>query len=229
MQPRRKNQGTVSGAILWVDAKRLGDGSFVPDLTEKGLTIETVTTGKAALARLSTFSPQVIVVNAESLRTSGVRICQSIYEAKNGDVPIILIVNPDRPVAKDPSIRYMLKQPFTVRKIYNRISSLLPLDNAKVLKVGAISLDLERHLVTCEDRDHHLTPRLANLLKMLMEQPGVVIQREVLFQEIWNTDYVGDTRTLDVHISWLRKAIEANPRKPRYVKTIRGVGYRLDP
>lgn len=229
MQSKRRNQDLISGTVLWIDAKRANDASFIPDLKDKGLTIESVSTGKAALARLETLSADVIVVDAESLRTSGLRICQSIYESQGGNVPVILIVNPDRPVSKDPAIRFMLKQPFTVRKIYNRIASLIPSDGAKVLKVGAISLDLERHLVTCEEREQHLTPRLANLLKMLMKQPGTVIQREELFQEIWSTDYVGDTRTLDVHISWLRKAIEENPRKPRYLKTIRGVGYRLDP
>jgi DNA-binding response OmpR family regulator len=62
-----------------------------------------------------------------------------------------------------------------------------------------------------------------------MEQAGAVVERGQLFQEVWNTEYTGDTRTLDVHISWLRRAIEEDPRKPKYVKTIRGVGYRLDP
>lgn len=219
----------MSGAVLWVDAKRVSDASFIPDLREKGLTIESVSTGKAALARLETYKAHVIVVDAESLRTSGLRICQSIFESQDGAVPIILIVNPDRPVAKDPSIRFMLKQPFTARKIYNRIAALLPSDGTKLMKAGAITLDLERHIVTCGEKEHHLTPRLSNLLRMLMEQPGTVINREELFQQIWSTDYVGDTRTLDVHISWLRKAIEENPRKPHYLKTIRGVGYRLDP
>jgi DNA-binding response OmpR family regulator len=61
-----------------------------------------------------------------------------------------------------------------------------------------------------------------------MRHPGEVVDRERLFREAWNTEYTGDTRTLDVHISWLRRAIEDDPRHPRYLKTIRGVGYRLD-
>jgi DNA-binding response OmpR family regulator len=63
---------------------------------------------------------------------------------------------------------------------------------------------------------------------MFLEKPGVVLEREKLFKQVWNTNYTGDTRTLDVHISWLRKAIEEDPRKPQLLKTIRGVGYRLD-
>jgi len=63
---------------------------------------------------------------------------------------------------------------------------------------------------------------------VLMENPGAVIEREALFRRVWDTEYAGDTRTLDVHISWLREAIEEDPRHPRYLKTVRGVGYRLD-
>lgn len=229
MAQRRKNHEPLRGSVLWVDGGRSGGDSYIPDLVEKGLTIETVPTGKAALERLDSFSPHVIVVDAISLRTSGLRICKSIYAAGDSELPVILIVNPDRPVAKTPDIRFMLKQPFTARKIYNRITALLPSDGADLVHTGAITLDIERNIVTCDGRERRLTPRLARILQMLMAQPGTVIERDTLFQEIWKTDYIGDTRTLDVHISWLRKAIEKNPRKPKYLKTIRGVGYRLDP
>ncbi|MCZ7552982.1 MAG: helix-turn-helix domain-containing protein [Anaerolineales bacterium] len=80
----------------------------------------------------------------------------------------------------------------------------------------------------CQGREATLTPRLAQLLKMLLEHSGEVIERDELFRQIWHTEYTLDTRTLDVHISWLRQAIEEEPRKPRFLKTIRGVGYRLD-
>ena len=73
-----------------------------------------------------------------------------------------------------------------------------------------------------------LTPRLVMLLRILMERPGQVIERAALFSQVWETQYTGDTRTLDVHISWLRQAIEDDPRHPRYIKTVRGMGYRLD-
>lgn len=79
-----------------------------------------------------------------------------------------------------------------------------------------------------EDKQVQLTPRLAGIFKILMEHPGEVIEREALFRQAWETDYTGDTRSLDVHMSWLRLALEENPRHPRYIKTIRGVGYRLD-
>ncbi len=73
-----------------------------------------------------------------------------------------------------------------------------------------------------------VTPRLTRLLQVLLLHPGVAVERGKLFSEVWETKYTEDTRTLDVHISWLREALEENPRKPQFLKTIRGVGYRLD-
>ncbi|MFN2151678.1 MAG: winged helix-turn-helix domain-containing protein, partial [Anaerolineales bacterium] len=88
--------------------------------------------------------------------------------------------------------------------------------------------DLEHHQVRCKESEARLTPRLASLLEMLMRRPNEVITRDELFRKVWETDFTDDTRTLDVHISWLRRAIEEDPRKPKYLKTLRGVGYRLD-
>jgi DNA-binding response OmpR family regulator len=144
----------------------------------------------------------------------------------NGE-PILLIANPKHPISKE-CADVVLKQPFTIRKLVNRIMPLLPADGNNLLHAGPIELDLERKFVRCGEQEARLTPRLALLLKILMQHPGEVLEREQLFREVWNTEYTADTRTLDVHISWLRQAFEATPRKPRYLKTIRGVGYRLD-
>jgi DNA-binding response OmpR family regulator len=77
-------------------------------------------------------------------------------------------------------------------------------------------------------KNTRLTPRLALLLQLLIEHRGEVVERETLFKRVWETDYTGDTRTLDVHISWLRRAIELDPNHPKFLHTVRGVGYRLD-
>lgn len=229
MTRRRSKPSKLHGCVLWVDGRRGAGSAFIPELREKGLTIETAPNGRAALARLDTFDPHIIVVDAESMRTSGLRICRSLHSAVDGRMPLILIANPDKPVAKDPSMRVKLDRPFTIRKICNRIKALLPSDGKNLLARGPITLDTQRNIVRYNGRESHLTPRLASLLKMLMRRPGSVIKRETLFKKIWNTDYIGDTRTLDVHVSWLRKAIEEDPRKPQHLKTVRGVGYRLDP
>jgi DNA-binding response OmpR family regulator len=166
------------------------------------------------------------VVNAPSLRTSGVRICQSLRDRKD-NLPVILISD-NGAVPEDAPVNLVLELPFTVRKLDNRIKPFLPLESDKIIKAGDLKLDLEHHQFRCGERETRLTPRLACLLEMLMRKPNEVITRENLFRKIWETDFIEDTRTLDVHISWLRKAIEEDPRKPKYLKTLRGVGYRLD-
>jgi DNA-binding response OmpR family regulator len=223
---KKNNQG-IEGSVLWIGGKRGDSESYIPALRKKDLQIEVVQTGKAAVSLLESFSSDVMVVDAVSMRTSGQRICQALHQAAR-ETPILLIVNPDNPVDNEPSIKILLKQPFTIRKLYNRIIALLPMNSSNSMKAGSLLLDLDRNLVSCDGREAKLTPRLSHLLRILMERPGQVIDREKLFQEVWNTEYTGDTRTLDVHISWLRKAFEKNPRKPQYLKTIRGVGYRLD-
>ena len=97
-----------------------------------------------------------------------------------------------------------------------------------MVHVGPIRLDVERRRVRCLGKSTKLTPRLIMLLQMLMEKHGEVVERDVLFKKVWETNYTGDTRTLDVHVSWLRRAIEVDPLKPKFLKTVRGVGYRLD-
>jgi DNA-binding response OmpR family regulator len=87
---------------------------------------------------------------------------------------------------------------------------------------------MDQRWVRSQDRQTSLTPRLVNLLQVLIKRKGEVIDRRELFRLVWDTGYTGDTRTLDVHISWLRQAIEEDPRHPRLIKTVRGVGYRLD-
>ncbi len=224
---RPKKEAFLKGTVLWVDGKKVGNPLFVPTLRKKGLQVEVASTGKAALEMLTGVTPQAVIVDASSMRTSGLRICRSLRE-KAPNMPIILISNGDSPTDQTSDVNVILHHPFTIRKLVNRIIPVLPADNAEVMKVGKVELDLDRLIVRCEGREGQLTPRLAKLLKMLMDQPGVVIEREKLFQEVWNTEYIGDTRTLDVHISWLRKAFEKDPRKPRFLKTIRGVGYRFD-
>lgn len=175
---------------------------------------------------LDSLIPNVVVVNAASMRTSGIRICQSLRESTDS-VPIILISDGEN-APEDAPVNEILMLPFTIRKLENRIKPFLPLESDKILKAGALELDLEHHQFRCDERETRLTPRLSGLLEMLMRRHNEVVTRDELFRKVWETDFTDDTRTLDVHISWLRRAIEEDPRKPKYLKTLRGVGYRLD-
>lgn len=217
----------MDARILWIEGKRAGSPPFVPGLRKKGFTVETASSGREAYSMLPSFDPDLIVVNAASMRTSGKRICRSLRE-KADSVPVMVISEPKHSTSGNVKADVVLSLPFTSRKLINRIIPLLPGDDKNVIQVGPIRLDMERKRVRCRDREATLTPRLAHLLKTLMDHPGEALERGQLFRDVWNTEYTGDTRTLDVHISWLRQAIEKNPRKPRFLKTIRGVGYRLD-
>jgi DNA-binding response OmpR family regulator len=216
----------TDATILIIEGRHAEIPSFAADLQKKGFDVTTAKSGRDATSRMNKVAPDLVVVNAASLRSSGVRICQSLRD-KNEKLPVILILEKDNTVAKD-SADVILNLPFTVQKLSNRIKPLLPGDGKNVIQAGPIRLDTERRRVRCLDKNNKLTPRLVMLLQILMERHGEVVEREQLFKQVWETDYTGDTRTLDVHISWLRRAIELDPLKPKFLKTIRGVGYRLD-
>ncbi|MGA1863971.1 MAG: winged helix-turn-helix domain-containing protein [bacterium] len=213
--------------ILWIEGKRADSPSFVPTLRKKQYEIELVPTGKAALDRLLEVDPYLVVVNAASLRSNGKRICANLRDKMNG-LPIMLILDKDQPISGEIAANIVLRLPFTPRKLINRIIPFIANEGKHAYKKGAIILDLERKSIQCEDRGGRLTPRLVKLIHKLMRHAGEVIAREELFREVWSTEYTGDTRTLDVHISWLRRVIEKDPRNPKFLITVRGIGYRLD-
>ena len=213
--------------LLVIEGKHADQPAFVPALRKKGFVVESVSNGSEAVARLAAnVNPDVIVVNAASLRTSGKRICQSLRD-KAPKIPILLIIDPDRELEKVDS-DVVLSLPFTAQKLVNRIRHLLPGDGNDNIHAGPVRLDVEKRSVRSAGKQTRLTPRLMRLLKTLIDHQGEVVERKALFSQVWETDYTDDTRTLDVHISWLRRAIEVDPQDPKFLQTIRGVGYRLD-
>lgn len=217
----------MKARILWVEGKRTDSTSFVPSLRKKDYWVEIAPTGSAAMARLLEVDPDLVVVNAASMRSSGKRICKEIRE-RSSELPIVLIISPEHALSGVTTASVVLELPFTSRKLLNRIAPLLPGDGKNIIHVGFIRLDLERKRVRCRGHEARLTPRMTHLLQMLLLHAGEAVERQKLFSEVWDTEYTVDTRTLDVHISWLREALEENPRQPQFLKTIRGVGYRLD-
>ncbi len=217
----------MKAKILLVEGNRAGRPSFRSGLIRKGYEVETVPNGTLALECLAMIDPDLVVVDAASLRTSGKRICQALRQEVDG-LPIVLITD-DKAEPNDKwEANVILVMPFTVQKLVNRIRPYLPTEEKNLVHIGPIRLDTEHRRVRCLSKQARLTPRLVSLLKILLEYHGEVVERASLFKQVWETEYTLDTRTLDVHISWLREAIETDPRHPRFLKTIRGVGYRLD-
>lgn len=213
--------------VLVIEGNRADSPNFLPAIRKKGYRVEIVRSGKEAILHAQDINPDIVVVNAASLGTNGKRICSKLRKELN-NCPIVLIHSSTEQFDGEIDADSILVLPFTARKLINRIRSLVPAEMEKTLKAGPISLDLERNMVLCNERQISLTPKLSQLLAALLVKPGEVLERETLFQTVWQTEYFGDTRTLDVHISWLRQAIEEDPRHPKFIKTVRGVGYRLD-
>jgi DNA-binding response OmpR family regulator len=212
--------------LLVIEGRHAEIPSFATDLQKKGFDVVAAQNGSEAVPKLKQTNPSLVVVNAPSLRSTGIRICLSIRK-KDAKIPIILIVENEKLVDKELADS-VLSLPFTVQKLVNRIKALMPGDGDNMVSVGPIRLDLENRRVRSLGKNTKLTPRLITLLQILMDKHGEVVEREALFKKVWETNYTGDTRTLDVHISWLRRAIELDPDNPKFLKTIRGVGYRLD-
>ena len=212
--------------LLVIEGRHAEIPSFAGDLQKKGFDVVLFQNGSDAVAKLKQVNPSLVVINAATLRSTGIRICLSVRK-KDAKLPIILILEKDKPVDKELADA-VLALPFTVQKLVNRVKALLPGDGNNVVSAGPIRLDLENRRVKTLGKSTKLTPRLITLLQLLMDKHGEVVEREALFKKVWETNYTGDTRTLDVHISWLRQAIELDPDNPKFLKTIRGVGYRLD-
>ena len=213
--------------IQLVEGKRVDRPSYMAGLNKKGFTVVSASNGSNAISELNELNPDAIVVDAASMRTTGTRICASIKK-ENPEIPVILILANGKKHITTNHADEILSLPFTLQKLLNRLRPYMGRSNNKKLVAGPITLDLKERWVVCGDKRERLTPRLFTLMESFMREPGKVLLREDLFRKLWETDYLGDTRSLDVHISWLRKAIEEDPRHPKLIKTERGIGYRLE-
>ena len=217
----------ANAKVLLLESERANAPAYAPALEKRGYALTIERTAQAALKRSQHLSPDIVVLNAASLKTSGARICRQMRASLNG-TPILLIADKKNVPDANCGASATLVSPFTPRKLLNGVARLLPGDDSASLQVGPIKLNLAQRRIACGGREERVTPKQAKLLEMFLRAPGQLLTRKAIIKYVWDTDYTGDTRTLDVHMSWLRSVIEPNPRKPRYLKTLRGQGYRLD-
>ncbi|MCP4363042.1 MAG: response regulator transcription factor [Chloroflexi bacterium] len=219
----------MTAMILLVEGKKPGNGSFAPALEKANYTISSVHTGAAALASVARSTPDLVVFDASSMRSSGTRTCRRLRRVLNA-TPLIHVRSETQKLDNSAEADVYLQLPFTPRKLLNRVRALLPVDVIKeeIVRYGCISLYRSKGSVeiNCHGKNQ-LTPKLAQLLEEFVRHPHQVVTRRQLMHNVWKTDYVGDTRTLDVHIHWMRELIEKNPAKPLFLKTVRGRGYIL--
>lgn len=213
--------------ILFVEGRKPTAKYLAPVLNDQGYNVVAARTRRDALAKAQEALPVVVVLDAPSLRFSSRRFCKALRET-GLETSVLMLLSEGEKIDRSGGARAHLRYPFSVRKLANRIERLLPAPDGEVLRVGNVILNLEQRCVVCGGRESNLTPKQAFLLEILMRHPGEILTRAFLMRQIWDTDYTGDTRTLEVHVHWVRKAIEKDPSSPVYLRTIRRVGYRFE-
>ena len=217
----------IKANIVLMESSRASAPSFAPALERQGYDVRVHHKIEKALQASKKKKPDLFILDAASMKTAGTRMCRKARAELDG-VPIILVSPEETEVDRGSGASVSLIHPFTPRKLLNRVERLLPGDDRYTLEAGPIKLNLTKGKVRCLKKETRLTPKLTKLLELFLQNPGRLMMRKTLIRKVWHTDYTGDTRTLDVHMSWLRHAIEPDPNRPRFMKTIRGMGYRLD-
>ncbi len=215
--------------ILLLEGNRRTGEPIEPMLRKKGFEVIRASTGKDALSRIKVQRPTVVVFDSSSWRGNCVRLCKDLHEA-NLPVLVLLAERQEKPEGLPEGIP-TLRRPFTARKLGNCIKQLVPAADGDVVQIGNLQFNIQHRHVRKGRVDYHLTPMQAQLLEVFMRHPGETLSRRYLIKQVWgwNTDDLNDTRTLDVHVRWLREIVEDNPSVPKLLATVRGVGYRFGP
>jgi DNA-binding response OmpR family regulator len=215
--------------ILLVEGRKASGQSLAPALRKAGYNLNIAHTGAMAFELIAEQWPDLVVFDATTMRSSGARTCRRLRRLL-GDTPIIHSRAADAVEDRSAEADVYLRHPFTPRKLLNRIQAMLPADDYKeeIIRCGEITFYRSKRSVDLSGQgERRLTPKLARLLEEFVRHPNKVVSRRQLMRNVWNTDYVGDTRTLDVHIRWMREFIEENPAEPKLLRTVRGKGYIL--
>lgn len=223
---RRGDVGS-SLLVLLVEGDGTDEGrSMQPHLASQGCEYTLVHDPALALTVAQDIWPDIIVVNARSGIPDIVEVCAALDRA-NLELPR-LVVSESEPYSAVRAHAY-LTAPVTARRLTNRVKKALGTQAERFIRAGDICVDTVKRNVKCHGNVTHLTPKELGLLGYLMKHPGQGISRMELMREVWETDYTGDTRTVEVHVRWLRRKIEVDPKRPRRIITVRRLGYLFQP
>lgn len=213
----------------------LGD-SVEPALERSGYPVIWKRTAGEALELLARESPAMVIVDLAHLRVSPDSFCQKVKKLRNAP---IIVLGPEPDSLPSGQMQMLLTEmqgcadsylarPFTPRRLLAQVEKLMPEGYAMELRAGDLVFHPADGTLRKRGEEHYLNPKLTKLLQIFMQHPGDVMERKELMQKVWETTYMGDTRTLDVHIRWLREMIEDDATDPHYLRTVRGQGYRFD-
>jgi two-component system, OmpR family, response regulator RegX3 len=216
--------------------------SFVEALTiglrREGFRVHVARDGVQAIEQFDVVSPDVVLLDVMLPKVSGVDVCRQIR--KRSQVPIIMVTAKgaeiDAVVGLEVGADDYVVKPYRLRELVARMRAVLRraprdrdlLDDASVLDVGDVQVDPERHEVVVRGEHVQMPLKEFELLFTLIANAGRVLTRETLIDRVWGSDYVGDTKTLDVHIKRLRSKVEDDPANPSRIITIRGLGYKFE-
>jgi len=208
------------------------------NLAKEGYNVVTAADGVKALEATRKDKPDLIILDIMLPKMSGFEVCRILR--KEMTVPILMLTaredEIDKVVGLDLGADDYVTKPFSMRELLARVRAMLRRVEMQapkpagitLFKVGDIEVDIGRHTATKRGCTLDLTPKEFDLLAFLTKNKRLVFTRDHLLEKIWGYDYPGGTRTVDVHMRWLREKIEDNPGKPKYLLTVRGVGYKLE-
>jgi two-component system, OmpR family, response regulator RegX3 len=225
---------TVPKILLIEDEEGLGE-ALEYQLEREGYAVERYTDGAVGLERFNAAGADLVLLDLMLPGMSGEEICREIR--RRSGLPIIMLTARDTEIDKVVGLElgaddYVTK-PFSTRELLARIRAVLrravaaPRSSDGAREGGGIRLDSERFEVTVDGQLVHMPRKEFELLELLMREAGSVVSRERLIDEVWDVNWFGSTKTLDVHVSGLRRKLGDNADSPRFIHTVRGVGFRF--
>lgn len=223
------------------------EDSFIEALTiglaREGFDVHVARDGAEALDLFDDVKPDLVLLDVMLPKVSGIDVCRELRS--RSDVPIIMVTAKsseiDTVVGLEVGADDYVTKPYRLRELVARMRAVLrrrvgdeaarptlDLEGDDIVEVGDVRLDHQRHEVVVRDEHVQLPLKEFELLGLLLENAGRVLTREVLIDRVWGADYVGDTKTLDVHIKRLRSKVEPDPSSPTRIVTIRGLGYKYE-
>lgn len=207
-------------------------------LRKEGFEVSVAATGTDALTEFDRTGADIVLLDLMLPEMSGTEVCRQLRQ--RSAVPIIMVTARDSEIDKVVGLEigaddYVTK-PYSPRELVARIRAVLRRQSpeaaeagAPTLAAGPVRMDIERHVVTVDGGAVQLPLKEFELLELLLRNAGRVLTRGQLIDRVWGADYVGDTKTLDVHVKRLRSKIEPEPSAPRFIVTVRGLGYKFEP
>ncbi len=216
----------------------LAIAAFVQTALEReGFVAEAVERGDEALQRVEAASPDLVLLDLMLPGIDGLQLCQAIRR-RPAYIPIIMLTAKDDDVDKIVGLELgaddYITKPFKTRELIARIRAILRLAQrtvsmgTHVLRFGQLTIDLDGRTVTLNQNPVSLTPKEFDLLALLASHPGRVFGRDTLLERVWGYDYAGESRTVDVHVQRLRQKVEPDPHAPRFLLTVRNIGYKFE-